>query len=24
MITCGRNVKPMPTPLDASWFVIDV
>jgi hypothetical protein len=22
MITCGRNVKPIPTPLDASWFVI--
>jgi hypothetical protein len=23
MITCGRNVKPMPTPRDARWFVID-
>jgi hypothetical protein len=23
MITCGRNVKPMLTPLDASWFLID-
>jgi hypothetical protein len=23
MITCGRNVKPMPTPLDVRWYVID-
>jgi hypothetical protein len=23
MITCGRNVKPMLTPLDVRWFVID-
>jgi hypothetical protein len=23
MITCGRNVKPMPTPLDVRRFVID-
>jgi hypothetical protein len=23
MITCGRNVKPMPTPLHVRWFVID-
>jgi hypothetical protein len=23
MITCGRNVKPIPTPLDVRWFVID-